>query len=148
MDNNLCTKNIITQNNKYETKYLYSYPNSCVKIHTGGRFFIDILGHKYGNKIVDLICNSIVIFELNDEDYEFIPERIFENIAIEIGGIQIDKINMNYITILQKKYNLEIKKIGSKVFFPIPINCLLKSNGIITSKCMNHGIRLFFSIFR
>jgi hypothetical protein len=142
MDNNLCIKNAITLNNNYEIKYLYSFPNGVVGI--GKRITFTLSAHRYGDKKVDMVANPIVIFELGETDLEFIPERVFNNIQFEIGGTQIDKIWTNQITVLQKKYNLEVKQIGSKVFFPLPINCLLKSNGIPVSKCDFHEIRLWF----
>lgn len=144
MDYNLFTKNLITENNNYEIKYLYSRPNGQVGI--GRRVCVILSANKYGDKNVDLITNPIIIFELNDTDLEFIPERIFDNIQFEIGGILIDKIYSNQIIVLQKKYNLEVKKIGSKVFFPLPINCLIKSNGIPISKCVRHEFRLWFDL--
>lgn len=142
MDNNLCTKNAITLNNNCEIKYLYSFPNGLVGI--GKRITLTLSAHRYGDKQVDLVSNPIVIFELGETDLEFVPERVFNNIQFEIGGTQIDKIWMNQIAVLQKKYNLEVKQIGSKVFFPLPINCLLKSNGIPVSKCYFHEMRLWF----
>ena len=142
MDNNLCTKNLITTNNNFEIKYLYSRPNGLVGI--GKRISIPLSVHKYGDKQVDLVSNPIIIFELGDIDLEFVPQRIFHQIEFEIGGTQIDKISLNQINVLQKKYNLEVKQIGSKVFFPLPINCLLKSNGIPISKCIYHELRLLF----
>ncbi len=140
MDNNLSTKISITQNNNYEIKYLYSRPNGLVGI--GKRITVTISAHKFGDKQVDLVSNPVIIFELGETDLEFVPERIFSNIQFEIGGSRIDIIWINHITVLQKKYNLEVKQIGSKVFFPLPIYCLLKSNGIIISKCNHLELRL------
>lgn len=141
MDNNLCTRNLITSNNNYEIKYLYSYSNGLVGI--GKRIGVTLSAHKYGDKLVDLVSNPIIILELDNTDLEFFPERVFTKIDLEIGGTYIDKMHMNLINVLQKKYNLEVKQIGSKVFFPLPINCLLKSNGIILSKCTGYDIKLW-----
>ncbi len=133
MDNDLNTKNKITENNNWEIKYLYSFPIKPIGINKYTN--INILAYKYGDKPVDLISNPVIIFELGDMNLEFVAERIFSEIKLVIGEFTIDKICQNQITVLQKKYDLAIKKIGSKVFFPLPINCLLKSNGIIVSKC-------------
>ena len=141
MDNNLSTKISITKNNNYEIKYLYSRSNELIGI--GKIITITINANNYGDKQVDLVSNPVIIFELGETDLEFVPERIFSNIKFEIGGNRIDKIWMNHIIVLQKKLNLEVKKIGSKVFFPIPIYCLLKSNGIIISKCNHYQLRLW-----
>lgn len=141
MDYNLCTKNKIAENNNYEIKYLYSRPNG--QVGCSKRITCTFNANKYGDKYVDLISNPIAIFELNDTDLEFIPEKIFNSLQLEIGGCGIDKIELNLINILLKKYNLEVKQIGSKVFFPLPINCLLKSNGIPVLRCKYHEIRLW-----
>lgn len=144
MDSNLCIKKLMTVNNNYQMKYLYSRSNGTIK--SGKLITILLSANKYYDKYVDLVSNPIIIFELENEnlDLEFFPERIFATVAFEIGGCQIDKIYTNQIVVLQKKYNLKVKRIGSKVFFPLPINCLLKSNGIPVSKCMYHELRFFF----
>jgi hypothetical protein len=147
MYNNLYTKNAITLNNNYNTTYSYSYTIGTVDI--GKRVTVRIPQSiyeitRYKDEKVVLILNPIAIFELDETDLEFIHERIFKYIQFEIGGIQIDEIWMNQITVLQKKYNLEVKQIGSKVFFPLPINFLLKSNGIILSNCTKQEMRLWF----
>lgn len=92
--------------------------------------------------LVDLIINPVVIFELNGTDLEFDYARIFRSIWIGIGGTQIDKLNQNQIMLYLAKYNLKVVCNEQKVFFPIPIQCVL--GGLFSSKCMTHDIRFTF----
>lgn len=100
MDKNLCTKNLITQNNNFEIKYNNFEFNQNIGLDK--KVFININKQKYNDKQVDLISNPIIIFELNDDDLEFVPERIFNYIGLEIHGNNIDIIYDNQINILQK----------------------------------------------
>ncbi len=145
MCENNSLRNLITKDNQYIIKQLYFKSSSDITNGNGigKRTTVNLGVGKYGDIDIDLISNPIIIFDLNDVDLEFVPEKIFNYITFEIGGQQIDKIYSNHMTILQKEYGLEVKKIGSKVFFPIPINCLLKSNGILASKCKFHEIRFW-----
>ena len=136
-------KNSIIQNNKFITRYLYAKPSSFISVNK--KFAVLIQSQMYGFDKVDVISNPIIIIELNNEFSEFVPEKIFSSIFFEIGGIQIDKLSSsNEIKIFQQLYGLEIKRFGNKVFFPIPINCLLKSNGILMPKCTHHDLKLCF----
>lgn len=84
---------------------------------------------KYDDVCADRIINPLVVFELNNSDIEFDSTRIFKRIVVQINGHDIDSLEeTNQIMIYQKKLGLEVRQIGQKVFFPIPIECL---NGFI-----------------
>lgn len=136
----LCTKNKVTENIKYEIRHSYFQPSFGNKL--AGHRISFLIESMYGDDLGDFISNPILIFELGKSDFEFIPEEILNCIHFVIGLNTIEKINSIQIINLQKKYNIETKKIGSKVFFPLPINCLLKTNGIPISMCYFNEIKL------
>jgi hypothetical protein len=134
-------RKLISENTNYIIKNTYTHSNGT--IGRNRRILLDPKVHMFDSLNIDLISNAIIIFELNDEiDMEFFISKIISKISLEIGGTQIDRLDSEIINILQKVYNLEPKQIGSKVFFPIPTNCLMKDNGILVSKCKVHQIRI------
>ena len=135
-------RNQMCDNNLCETKQIYVNSNGLAASGKKINFFIP--AHSYGSKQVNLVSNPLMIFTLNEQiDLEFDTLKIFNTISFEIGGIQIDKLHGAQIEIYQKIYGLEPMKIGNKVFIPIPINCLLKSNGILASKLKYFELRLW-----
>jgi hypothetical protein len=133
-------RELMVKNNICLKKQIYVEPINTIGI--GKRVNFPVYADLYGSEPVDLMTNPVIIFELNNKlDLEFDVRKIIQNITLEIGGLQIEKMYNNTIMIYQKIYDLEPKHIGSKVFFPIPFDCLLKFNGIIPSKCKLHEIR-------
>lgn len=136
MEKELSLKQLITANTPYETKNVYSYPNGIVGI--GKRACISINEYDY-----ELLLNPIIIMELDEtSDFEFDTSNIFHNIGFIIGGQQIDKLYSNQLKIYQAIKGYEIKKIGSKIFFPLPFDGFNKDEGIIMSKCKSHEITM------
>lgn len=137
MEKELSLKQLITENNSYETKYIYSYPNG--KVGIGKRITITMTKPE-----CEILLNPIIIIELDEtNDLEFDTSNIFNNIELDVGGCRIDKIFTNQFKIYQAMKGYEIKKVGSKIFYPLPFDVFNKDDGIIISKCKLHDIRLW-----
>ncbi len=107
-----------------------------------------IIYKKYGNQLIDFATNFVLEIELDNSEYNFNTDKVFEYISLEISGNKVDKIYLNQIHILQKIYGLEVKKIDNKIFYPIPMECLTNGNGLLLSKfyadyCENVEIRIW-----
>lgn len=136
MEKELNLKQLITANIQHETKYAYSYSNGVVGI--GKRICTTII-----KPDGELLLNPIIVMELDEtSDLEFDTSNIFNYIELDIGGSQIDKLYTNQLKIYQAIKGYEIKKIGSKIFFPLPFDAFNKDEGIIISKCKFYDIRL------
>lgn len=136
MEKELSLKQLTTSNISHETQYAYSYPSGMVGI-----------GKKLTTTIIkpdgELLLNPIIIMELDEtSDLEFDVSDIFKYIELEIGGSRIDKLYSNQLKIYQAIKGYEIKKVGSKIFYPIPFDAFNKDEGIIASKCKFYEIRL------
>lgn len=93
-----------------------------------------------GGELVDMISNSILVLELNDDCGDFDTTNIIEMIELQIGGVQIEKLTFNQINIYNGIYGLNVQKIGSKIFYPLPFECMNCGNGIFTSKCQFNSV--------
>ncbi len=110
-----------------------------------------IIYKKYGNQSIDFATNFVLEIELENSEYNFNTDNVFEYISLEISNTKIDKIYLNQIHILQKIYGLEVKKIDNKIFYPIPMECLINGNGLLVSKfygdyCENVEIRIWIEL--
>lgn len=93
-----------------------SYKNNRNYVNFNKLFNIDTM---------DIMLNPEFIFYLNDVDLEFDFSVIFNALLFQIGGTQIDKLDMNQINIYQKIYKLEIRKENNIVHFPIPFYSMI-----------------------
>lgn len=136
MEKELGIKQLMTLNSQHETKYTYSYTNS--KPGIGRKIAIQI------NKVeADLLLNPIIILELDETtDLEFDTTDIFNSIELGIGGSSIDKLYSNQLKIHQAIKGYDIKKINSKIFYPIPIDLFCKNEGLLISKLNYHDVQL------
>lgn len=136
-------KEIIKKNNSYEIIYYDDYYNLPIK--PNGNISVVITDKHFNEKkSVELVSNPVIIFELDDDndEFEFDLDYVFDDIELNIGYSQIDKINDVQIKIYNIVYGLDIKKIGSKIYYPIPFPSLVNENGIIISKCKYHDIKI------
>lgn len=137
MEKELSLKQLITSNTPYETKYAYSYINGIVGI--GRRVCIKI--NNYDDD--ELLLNPIIVMELDEtSDLEFDTSNIFNYIELNIGGSCIDKLYSNQLKIYQAIKGYEIKKVDSKIFFPLPFDAFNKDEGLIILKSKFYEIRL------
>jgi hypothetical protein len=131
-------KQLLTSNLEHETKYSYS-PLCTGSMGMGKRVSMII-----NTLEADLLVNPIIIIEIDETfDLEFDTSNILDKISLEIGGTEIDRLYSNQLKIYQAKKGYEIKKIGSKIFYPLPFDSFDKDEGIMTSKCKLHEIRLW-----
>lgn len=137
MEKELSLKQLITSNISHETQYAYSYSNGVVGI--GKRICVKII-----RPDGELLLNPIIIMELDETyDLEFDTSNIFNYVIFLIGGSKIDELCTNQLKIYQAIKGYEIKKVGSKIFFPLPFNAFNKDEGIIISKCKFHEVELW-----
>lgn len=138
---------MITKNDLIMKKVLSETPHKIVSVCDlasskieCGKILNIIISRKCNKIFADLVINPIIMFELNDTDLEFDYTRIFNSICVMIGGILIDKLYQNQISIYLANYDLQVVRDKQKVYFPVPIQCML--NGIFGSKCEYHNINL------
>lgn len=96
------------------------------------------------NKIENdfMISNPVIIFELDESsDLQFCHEFVFESIELS-SSLHIDTLYNTQIKIWNTIYGFEVKKIGSKIYFPIPFEALSKGNGILILHCKFQDITL------
>ncbi len=84
---------------------------------------------------IDFVTNFMFAIEV-DWPCDINLNKLFKSISLDILGMQIDKVESNQIPILQKIYGLDIKRYSNekKIYFPIPIECLVNSNGLLLSR--------------
>ena len=143
MDKKFTLKELIVQNNLCETKYKDYFSNGKIASSNSICFTIQLDSIKE-NKIENdfMISNPVIIFELDESsDLQFCHEFVFESIEL-ISSLHIDKLYNTQIKIWNKIYGFEVKKIGSKIYFPIPFEALSKGNGILISYCKFQDITL------
>jgi len=141
MKDYLTLEQLIFQNNNYEIEYGYS--NYYGTLGPNRKICVNI---SYCEKYIHIISNPVIVFELDSNlDLEFDLEYVFSNITLEIGGSSIDRLDNKQIQIYNKIYGLEVKKIGSKIFYPIPFECMINGQGILKSKCLLHEIRIYIN---
>lgn len=129
--------------NNYSHEIIYDYTDFNLPIKSNECISV-IVAQKNANKqkSIELISNPIIIFELyEDEEFEFDLDYLFNTIEINIGSVSVDKIYDIQIKIYNIVYGLNIKKIGSKIYYPIPFSSLVNGNGIINSKCKYNDVR-------
>jgi len=99
-----------------KTKCTYSYANNIPCENLVQNIII--------NKSNDeLLLNPVIIIELDDTlDLEFDVTDIFNSIELYIENYQIDMFSKNQLKIYQTIKGFEIKKIDSKIFYPLPFN--------------------------
>jgi len=137
MEKELSLKQLMTENVSHETKYIYSYPNG--KVDMGKRITITM-----NKPECEILLNPIIVIELDEtNNLEFDASNIFNNIELVDGGCRIDKIFTNQLKIYQAMKGYEIKKVGSKIFYPLPFDAFNKDEGLIVSKCKSHNITLW-----
>lgn len=137
--NNLCE----TINNSNVFSVGSIFPNNKISCSLSLNALNDNNLIQFISKSIELISNPIIIFELDDDyNLEFDLDFIFDFIELSIGGNMIDKLYNEQIKIYNNVYGLEAKKIGSKVFYPIPFASMNFGNGILFSKCTFQQIRL------
>jgi hypothetical protein len=144
IENKYTLVEFLKKNNLYESKYEY-ITYSGTPIGPSKKISINISKTNFDEKSTELISNPVMIFELDedkDNEFEFDIDFILDSIELSIGGSQIDKLYDEQIKMYNKIYGLDIKKIGSKVFYPIPFASMNIGNGILSSKCKYHEIRL------
>ena len=136
MEKELGIKQLMTLNTKYETKYSYSYTNNkpgiCKRINI-----------RLNKLEEELLLNPIIIIELDETtDLEFDPTNIINSIELSIGSSQIDKLYLNQLKIYQAIKGLDIKKIDSKIFYPVPIDSFIQNEGLLVSKLSYYCINM------
>lgn len=96
----------------------------------------------YQDKAITLISNPVLILTTSNT-VEYDANKILNKIELNIENSQIDCLhNNNQVYIYQKLYNLQTRVIGNKIFIPLPINCLLKKNGLFVQKCSSQDINI------
>ena len=156
--NNFVLENFIKENYSHKTANTHDICQ-ILPVITNNKMKFNI-SNNIGSIVIDgmtpeLILNPILVFELdenngnngNNENNGYNDEldidSIISNIYLEIGGSTIFKLWDQQIKIYNKIYKLESKKIGSKIFYPVPILQMINGNGLLFSKCKYHEIRLF-----
>ena len=144
--NNFVLKNFIKENYSHETENTHDiYTISPVIRDKEMKFDIEYASYTIDGKTPELILNPMLVFELDEnngnDDGLDIDSKI-SDISMKIGGYT-SKLQDQQIKIYNKIYGLESKKIGSKIFYPIPILQMINGNGLLFSKCRNTDISLF-----
>ena len=134
----------LKKNNLYESKYDYTNYNGT-PISSSKRISIIISKNNFDEKSTELVLNPVIIFDLDEDgEFEFDIDFILDSIELSIGCYHIDRLYDEQIKMYNKIYRLDIKKIGSKVYYPIPFASMNIGNGILSSKCKYNEIRLEF----
>ncbi len=87
------------------------------------------------NTPIDFVTNFMFAIEV-DWPCDINLNNLFKSISLEILGMRVDRVESNQIPILQQLYKLDIKKYPNenKIYFPIPIECFVNSNGLLLSR--------------
>ncbi len=104
---------------------------SSIKLTTRANKFIVKKSH--ANTPIDFVTNFMFAIESDWPD-DINLNKLFKSISLEILGMRVDKVESNQIPILQQIYKLDIKKYPNQIYFPIPIECLVNSNGLLLSR--------------
>lgn len=121
---------------KFSPTYGYHCSKSIIPNQTFINKFIRIYLNTGIDESVELILNPVMIIELeeeeNDFDLVFDISNVFVSIKLVNAGTYFDELySHTYISILNKIYGLEIKKVGSKIFYPLPFECMCEANGLL-----------------
>jgi len=97
-----------------------------------GRRFVVNISHSHKKYCKTIYSEPVLCLKLKDahskiEDLSCLVKQIF----FEIGGQLVDKMCSEQINILQHKCNIMPRQHGDTILIPLPLNCLLKNNGII-----------------
>ena len=92
-----------------------------------------IVKKSHENTPIDFVTNFMFAIEV-DWPCDINLNKLFKSISLEILGMRVDKVESNQIPILQQIYKLDIKKYPNQIYFPIPIECLVNSNGLLLSR--------------
>lgn len=139
MEKEYTIKELIPNNILFKTEYYFNTTHNLSSLSPNKEISFVI-----GPLNVELISNPIFIFELDEENYdlEFDIDSVFDYIELKIGGLTIDKLYDEQIKIYNLIYGFEIKKVGSKIFYPIPFYCMNNGYGIFASKCKYNNINI------
>ena len=138
-------KDLITENKKYNTITKTLKFNNYI-LDGKNTYNVKII-QKHDNKIIDLITNFLFVIELKNENIEINVNKIFDKISLEIAGISILRLYKHQIPILQSFYGLEVKRVGNKIYYPIPFECGLNGNGILVPYLYDTYIIQFYFNF-
>ncbi len=92
-----------------------------------------IVKKSHMNSPIDFVTNFMFAIE-SDWSHDINLNKLFKSISLDILGMRVDKVESNQIPILQQLYKLDIKKYPNQIYFPIPIECLVNSNGLLLSR--------------
>ena len=128
------------KNNELPHEILFNQTNYILKhnyidyisINNNSAYRIKLNLNKYGKKNILGCKNLILILDLVSDDIinNSILKSLISTIKFQINGHDVEALSENnFIWMMINYYGLEIKQIGSKIYFPIPLN--LFQNGFV-----------------
>lgn len=137
-------KELIAQDNIFKTKeYIHTYPQ--LNIGPSKKFILNISPQYEKNeyKSLHMVSNPVIIFDLDEgSELEFDTANVFNNITLQIGGSQYDRLYDKQIEIYNRIFGLDVEKKNSKIFYPIPFEIMNCGQGIFASECMIYEIHI------
>jgi hypothetical protein len=116
---------IFTDTSNILTQYYKTYQN----VNMNGQYRIKLTLSNYGKYKILGCANLMLIIDLDsDEEIDFkLVKLLINKILFLINGFDVELIDTsNLIWIMINYYNLAIKQIGSKIYFPIPLSLFAK----------------------